>query len=98
MRIRRHAASSIALLTAACALVLHTRPPAQSPATPAIAGAWEPSGGGRGGAAAGAPPPATPLVLKPEYAKRYDAQRAADAEATKRGEPPPSAAVVCMPY
>jgi hypothetical protein len=37
-------------------------------------------------------------VLKPEYAKEYEAQRAADAEATRRGEPPPSAAVVCVPY
>jgi hypothetical protein len=98
MRTRRHFASSIALLAAAWAFVLNTPTPAQSPAAPSIAGAWEPFTGGRGGAAAGAPPPATPLVLKPEYAKRYDAQRAADAEATRRGEPPPSAAVVCMPY
>ena len=37
-------------------------------------------------------------MLKPAYAKEYEAQRAADAEATKRGEPPPSAAVACMPY
>ena len=28
----------------------------------------------------------------------YEARRAADAEATKRGEPPASAAVLCIPY
>ena len=41
----------------------------------------------RGAAAADpkiAPPPATPIVLKPAYAKMFEARRAADAEATKR--------------
>jgi hypothetical protein len=96
---RTHALpSTVALLAVACALALDVSVPAQSPVPPVITGSWEPMGGGRGGGGAGAPPPATPLVLKPEYAKRYEAQRAADAEATKRGEPPPSAAVVCLPY
>ena len=72
-------------------------PLAQS-ATPNLAGAWAPLTGGRGVDPKIAPPPATPLLLKPEFKGKYDAQRAADAEATKRGEPPPSAAVVCTPY
>jgi hypothetical protein len=36
--------------------------------------------------------------LKPEHAKAYEARRAADAEAIRRGEPPPSAAILCAPY
>jgi hypothetical protein len=69
----------------------------QAPATPDLSGTWVPMTGGRVNLAA-APPPATPLLLKPEFAKSYEAKRAADAEATKRGEPPASAAVLCMPY
>jgi hypothetical protein len=61
-------------------------------------GAWAPLTGGRGVDPKIAPPAATPLLLKGEYKAKYDAQRAADAEATRRGEPPPSAAVVCTPY
>jgi hypothetical protein len=62
-----------------------------------LTGSWVPLGG-RGADPKLAAPPATPLVLKPAYAKEYEARRAADAEATKRGEPPASAATVCMPY
>jgi hypothetical protein len=69
---------------------------AQTP--PDLRGAWEPFGGGRGADPRIAPPPAGPIVLKPEYAKAYEARRHADAEATKRGEPPVSAAVLCSPY
>ena len=38
------------------------------------------------------------LVLKPEYAKPYEARRAAEAEAVRRGESPGSAATLCIPY
>jgi hypothetical protein len=69
---------------------------AQSP--PNIAGVWVPMGGGRGVDPKLAPPPAGPIVLKPEYAKDWEARRQADAERTKRGEPPVSAAVLCSPY
>jgi hypothetical protein len=86
------------ILTTGLVLLLETLSTGQSPAKPGFDGAWAPFTGGRGANAALAPPPAGPLVLKPEYAKRYDAQRAADAEATKRGEPPASAAVSCIPY
>jgi hypothetical protein len=73
---------------------------AQSPGRPNIGGAWVPMGGGRGAAADPriAPPPATPIVLKPQYAKAYEARRAADAAATKRGEPAATPAVLCLPY
>ena len=55
-------------------------------------------GAGRGADPKLAPPPAGPIVLKPAYAKAYEARRAADAEATTRGEPPATAAVLCRPY
>ena len=71
---------------------------AQSASPPAVSGAWVPMGAGRGVDPKIAPPPASPVVLKPEYAKAYDARRAAEAEATRRGEPPASAAVLCNPY
>ena len=37
-------------------------------------------------------------MLKPLYAKPYEARRAAEDEATKRGEPLGTAAVQCVPY
>lgn len=71
---------------------------AQSTSTPHLTGAWVPMGAGRGVDPKFAPPPAGPIVLKPEYAKAYEARRAAEADATRRGEPPASAAVLCNPY
>ena len=80
------------------AIVFATPAAAQSQPRPSLTGVWAPFGAGRGADPAVAPPPAGPVVLKPAYAKDYLAQRAADAEATKRGEPPASAAMVCVPY
>jgi hypothetical protein len=71
---------------------------AQGAPAPRLTGAWVPFGAGRGADPAIAPPPPGPIVLKPEYAKAYEEQRAAEAAATKRGEPLPSAAVACAPY
>ena len=82
----------------ALALALQVLVSGQPASPPNLTGAWVPFGAGRGANPATAPPPAGPLVLKPEYAKRYQDRAAADAEATKRGEPPASAAVLCMPY
>ena len=65
---------------------------------PDFNGAWGPYRAGRGGDPKLAPPPASPIVLKPEYAKPYEARRAAEAEATKRGEPLPTASSSCVPY
>ena len=88
----------IAARAALLLLTMSAAASAQSGKTPDLTGAWVPLGGGRGLDPKLAPPPAGPIVLKPEYAKEYEARRAAEAEATKRGEPPPSDAVVCMPY
>jgi len=86
-------------LTVLLALLALTATAARAQSTtPTIAGVWTPFGGGRGADPKLAPPPAGPLVLKPEYARPYEARRLADAEATKRGEPPASAAVLCSPY
>ena len=63
-----------------------------------IAGVWAPYRGGRGTDPALAPPPASPLALKPEYAKPYEARRAAEADAAAKGEPLASGAVACVPY
>jgi hypothetical protein len=75
-----------------------TIPHAQSTPGRNISGAWVPMGGGRGADPKVAPPPPTPTVLKPEYAKMYETRRTADAEATKRGLPPATPAVLCLPY
>jgi len=71
---------------------------AQSAKTPDLTGVWSPFGGGRGVDPKIAPPPAGQLVLKPEYAKPYEARRAAEAEATKRGEQLATAGSQCIPY
>ncbi len=84
-----------ALLFASLPLLAQTPPTSQPPN---LTGSWVPFGGGRGADPKLAPPPAGPIVLKAEYAKDYEARRMADAEATKRGEPPASAAVLCSPY
>jgi len=65
---------------------------------PDFSGTWAPYRGGRGADPKLAPPPATPLVLKPQYAKPYEERRAADAEATNRGEQLATGAINCMPY
>jgi hypothetical protein len=71
---------------------------AQSTGTPDLTGTWVPMGAGRGVDPKLAPPPASPIVLKPEYAKAYEARRAAEADATRRGAPTASASVLCNPY
>lgn len=65
---------------------------------PDISGVWGPYRGGRGADPKLAPPPASPMVLKPEYAKPYEQRRAAETEASNRGEPLATAAVLCVPY
>src|SRR5262245_25468057 len=92
--IRQATASAAALLVVGAAL--HVAPHAQSK-RPDLGGAWAPMGG-RGADPKVAPPPAGPIVLKPEYAKAYQDARAADAAATKRGEPVASASMSCVPY
>jgi hypothetical protein len=71
----------------------------QSRSTPPdLSGVWGAYRGGRGADPKLAPPPATPIVLKPEYAKPLAERRAAQAAATAKGEQLASAAVLCVPY
>ena len=63
-----------------------------------FSGIWGPYRGGRGADARFAPPAASPLVLKPEYAKPYETRRAAEAEANQRGEQLANASAQCIPY
>src|SRR5438093_807934 len=64
---------------------------------PDFSAAWGPYRGARGAAPNLTPPPATPLAMKPEYAKPYEARRAAEAAANSRGEPLPNASSSCVP-
>ena len=71
---------------------------AQTKPAPDFSGAWGPYRAGRGADPKLAPPPATPVALKPEYAKAYDARRAAEAAANSRGEPLANPSSSCVPY
>jgi hypothetical protein len=71
---------------------------AQSPVKPDLTGVWGQYRGGRGADPKLAPPAAGPIVLKPEYAKPYEARRAAEASANQRGEQLANASVQCVPY
>jgi hypothetical protein len=53
---------------------------------------------GKGANAKFAAPPAGQLVLKSEFAKPYEARRAAEADANKRGEQLANSGVQCIPY
>ena len=87
------------LLVVSLCAVLEVAAVAQTPgALPDLSGVWAPYRGGRGADPSLAPPPASPVVLKPTYAEAYRARRAAEDEATKRGEPLGTAAVLCTPY
>lgn len=89
----------IALCAVWCVLFVAGGAYAQSkPSTPDFNGVWTPYRGGRGADPKLTPPPATPLAMKPEYNEPYQARRAVEAEATRRGEPLASAAVSCVPY
>jgi hypothetical protein len=65
---------------------------------PDFTGVWGIYRGGRGSDPKFAPPAPSPVVLKPEYAKPYEARRALEAEAAKRGEPLANPSVECKPY
>ena len=88
------------LLVAAalCATVVATGLDAQSGAPPDFSGVWAPYRGGRGADPKLAAPPGSEILLKGDYKKSWDARRAAEAEATKKGEPLATPAVECVPY
>ncbi len=89
----------IGFLTCCAFLSLESAAHAQSGANPPdISGVWGPYRGGRGADPKLAPPPATPIVLKPEYAKPYEARKAAETASANRGEPLGNASVLCVPY
>jgi hypothetical protein len=85
------------LLSLSLLATLATAALAQAP-TPDLTGIWGPYRGGPGSDPKFAAPAATPLVLKPEYAKPYEERRAKEAEATKRGEQLANASAQCLPY
>lgn len=88
---RFHSAAWLAL--AALTLVV-----SQAAAQPDLNGVWGIYRGGRGADPKLTPPPASPLVLKPQYAKPYEEQRAKQAEAAQRGEQFANGSVLCVPY
>jgi hypothetical protein len=59
---------------------------------------WGTFRGGKGANAKFAPPAAGQLVLKPEYAKPYEARRAKEAAASQRGEQLATSSAQCVPY
>jgi hypothetical protein len=69
-----------------------------SPKPPDLTGVWSTYRGGPGADPKLAPPPASPLALKPEYAKPYEARRAIEAASNQRGEQLANASVQCVPY
>lgn len=80
------------------AIVVATGLAAQSAVPPDLSGSWAPYRGGRGADPKLAAPPATEILLKGDYKKSWDARRAAEAEANKKGEPLATPAVECVPY
>jgi hypothetical protein len=95
----RNKQTACSLLVLALAAVFASQGYAQSAGNPPdFSGSWGPYRGGRGADPKLAAPPATPMVLKPEYAKAYQERRAAEAEAAKRGEPVASTGTLCVPY
>jgi hypothetical protein len=77
---------------------------AQSAATPPdanrpdLSGVWGIYRGGPGADPKFRPPAPSPLVLKPEYDKPYQAKRAEESAAAQRGEQLDNAGARCIPY
>lgn len=67
-------------------------------APPDLTGVWGIYHGEKGADPKFAPPAAGPLVLKPEYAKPYEARRAEEAAAAARGEQLANGSAACVPY
>jgi hypothetical protein len=65
---------------------------------PDLTGVWGIYRPGRGADPKFTAPPASPLAIKPEYLKAYEARRAIEADAAKRGEQLDTPGVRCVPY
>jgi hypothetical protein len=92
---KSHLAAAITVLALAWSI------PARGQSAPAVSdprsitGAWEPM---RGGPGAPAPTPPSPIALKSPYAAEWQARRAAQDQATKKGEPLATLGSQCVPY
>ena len=88
-----HTLAAAVTFALGCATLVHGQSAALNPHD--ISGVWEPARGGPG-----APPPAPPsaIVLKAPYASEWQARRAAQDEATKKGEPLATLGSQCVPY
>jgi hypothetical protein len=72
---------------------------AQAPSHPPdFTGVWGIYRGGKGADPKFAPPAPSPLVLKPEYDKPYQARRAEESAAAQRGEQLANTSAACVPY
>jgi len=71
---------------------------AQSASPPDFTGVWGIYRGGPGSDPKFAPPAPSPLVLKPEYDKPYQAKRAEQSAAAQRGEQLDNSSARCIPY
>jgi hypothetical protein len=99
----RHALLALALGPVSALALLPTLFPMNAEAQsaknpPDLTGAWGQYRGGRGGDPKLAPPLPGPIVLKPEYAKPYEARRNAEAAAAQRGEQLANGSAQCVPY
>jgi hypothetical protein len=96
-------ALSIEIRTQAQATAALSRSESSGAQAPDITGSWERygfvPGGARGGGARDAtiPPPAPQPVLKPEYAKQWQARTQAARDAAAKGEPLATDNVHCIP-
>ena len=63
-----------------------------------LTGAWEPMRAGRGADPRVVPPPPSPISLTAAYADAWKARRAAQDEATAKGEPLATPGSQCVPY
>ena len=77
------------------AAILHAQAPSHPPD---FTGVWGIYRGGKGADPKFAPPAPSPLVLKPEYDKPYQARRAEEAAAAQRGEQLANTSAACVPY
>jgi hypothetical protein len=85
-------------LTGSLCFLLLAGVSAYAQARPDFTGTYGPYRGARGADPKLAAVPASPIVLKPAYAKDYEARRAAEQAATQRGEPLATTGSQCVPY
>jgi hypothetical protein len=91
---RPSSVAATVLLAFACAALVRAQS-AKVPDPHNITGAWEPM---RGGPGAPPPTPPSPIVLKAPYSADWQARRAAQDDATKKGEPLATLGSQCVPY